>query len=57
MGKQKARQKMVYIILALTVLSIGFIAIMPCMFSSMLSREEEQRMLLHDDPLINLSRV
>jgi len=35
---------MLYIIFALTVLSLGFVTIICCMFSSMLSREEERKM-------------
>jgi protein-S-isoprenylcysteine O-methyltransferase Ste14 len=35
---------MIYIILSLAVLSLGFVTIICCMFSSMLSREEERKM-------------
>jgi hypothetical protein len=35
---------MLYIIFALALLSLGFLTIICCMFSSMLSREEERKM-------------
>jgi protein-S-isoprenylcysteine O-methyltransferase Ste14 len=35
---------MLYIIFSLAVLSLGFVTIICCMFSSMLSREEERKM-------------
>jgi protein-S-isoprenylcysteine O-methyltransferase Ste14 len=35
---------MLYIIFTLAVLSLGFVTIICCMFSSMLSREEERKM-------------
>ena len=35
---------MIYIILSLTMLSLGFVTVICCMFSSMLSREEERKM-------------
>jgi hypothetical protein len=41
---------MLYIVFALVLLSMGLVPIICCMFSSMLSREEEHRTLLHDSP-------
>jgi hypothetical protein len=45
MGMRKERETMLYVILALAVLGTGFVAIISCMFSSMLSKEEENRIL------------
>ena len=36
---------MLYIIFAVSLLSAGFVTILCCMFSSMLSREEEREMV------------
>jgi hypothetical protein len=41
---------MLYVIFALVFMSMGLVTIICCIFSSMLSREEEHRTLLHDSP-------
>jgi hypothetical protein len=42
---------MLYIVFALVLLSMGLVPLVCCMFSSMLSREEGHRTLLHDSPV------
>jgi len=54
---EKVRRQMLYIIFALAVLISGFVSIICCMFSSMLSREEEHNMKVHESTSPYLLRI